>query len=262
MPQPSTIGGINRLPPAEKRSFYARIIPPELLAKFSVPPSLIDPQGRDLLEINGPAGTSDVKISLRHAYDAPDPIIFGHLTDTIQEQIHILIYGMNDPTSPRYNVDRLPNGEKTNFGRDLRNIPEERKALAAGLAPGQTHRGPHLFKESLVQFEKFVSSLGHELFFVEPLYYHVAVIFEWHGFSYQSGRSLMKDIQAGFSPEGALTSQLDGSTPFRQPEAANSIRLRSWAVHDNILGHPFPDITMYKLKGKHSRTATTGDIPW
>lgn len=189
MPQPSTIGGINRLPPAGKRSVYAWIIPPELLTKFSIPPSLIDHQGRDLLEINGPAETSDVKIPLRHTHHVPNPVIFGYLKDTIQEQIHILIYGMNDPTSPRFNADRLLNGEITNFGRDLRNIPEERKALATGLAPRQALRGTHLFKESLVQFEKIISSLGHELFFIEPLYYHVAVIFKWHGFSYQSGRS-------------------------------------------------------------------------
>ena len=33
---PSTISGINRLPEAEKRAVYARIVPPELLERFSL----------------------------------------------------------------------------------------------------------------------------------------------------------------------------------------------------------------------------------
>jgi len=262
MTKPSTIGGINRLPEAEKRANYTRILPPALLDKFSIPETLIDSQGRDLLQLKAEPGSAQVELALFHQFRAVDPVIFGHLTDTIQGQIHILLYGMNDPTAQRFHVDRLPDGEKTEFGTSTRNIPEEKRALAAGLAPGQVRRGPHLFKESLTQFETFVSGLGHRLFFVEPLYYHVAVIFEWHGFAYQNGRSAMEAIHRGFSPGGSLLEQLDGSSPFRRPEASSSIRLRSWAVHDQILGRPFPDLTMYKIVNEHAGVSTTDKVRW
>ena len=35
--QPSTIGGINKLPEEEKRTIYARYIPRELTEKFNLP---------------------------------------------------------------------------------------------------------------------------------------------------------------------------------------------------------------------------------
>lgn len=262
MAPPSTIGKINHLPQAEKRAVYARVIPPELLETFDIPADFYDAAGRDLLELDCPAGTSDAELALYHNHNAEDPVIFGHITDTTQGQLHILLYGLNDPRTPRFDVDRLPDGRKTNFGTHLRNLDAERAALQAGLAPGQIHQGPHLFKESMQQFERFVSYLGHDLYFAEPLYYHVAIMFERHGFSYQSGRKLMQRIERGFSRDGDLLPLLDGSTVFRQPRAANSIRLRSWAVHDHILGQPFSDVTMYKYVGKHAGVTTAPGVPW
>ena len=93
-----------------------------------------------------------------------------------------------------------------------------------------------ILKHSINHFEDFVTSLGHEIYFIEPLYYHNAIIFEGYGFAYQQGRRLMERIQAGFAEGGELRQKLDGSTPFRQPEAHASIRGRSWAIHDGILG--------------------------
>jgi len=259
---PSSIGGINRLPLPEKRSLYKQVIPPELLEKFNIRPSLTDDKDRDLLKLNCQPGSTDVELKLFHQYNFPDPVLFGHITDTLQGQLHILLYGMNDPTTQRYDVDRLPDGTKTNFGTGRRNIPAEKKALQAGLAPGQIYRGPHLFKESMRQFEHFVSLLDHDLYFVEPLYYHVAIIFERHGFAYQSGRKLMERIQAGFSPGGDLRDRLQGQNIFRQPRAADSIRLRSWAVHDHILDQPYTDVTMYKYIQKEFGVETAPGVPW
>ena len=111
-------------------------------------------------------------------------------------------------------------------------------------------------------FEAFIIHLGHQLHFAEPLYYHNAVIFERFGFAYQRGRRLMERIQRGFQPGGDLLSQLDGSTPFRQPEAAHSIRLRSWAIHDGILGEPFQNVTMYKQTNQHANISTCSECQW
>ena len=71
----------------------------------------------------------------------------------------------------------------------------------------------------------------------------------------------METIQAGFN-DGNLRARLDGSTPFRQPEAAGSIRLRSWAIHDGLLGEPYTNVTMYKKVGKLAGVSTCEDCPW
>jgi acetoin utilization protein AcuC len=258
---PSTIGSINRLPEAEKRAIYSRYIPGELLQKFNLPP-LDSPEAAELLFFRYPAGSSDVEMRLYHQPGFPDPILYAHLTDTLNGQIHVLLYILNDPTSPRFDVDKLPDGTPTKFGTFQRNLEAEKAALEAGLAPGQVRRGLRLLGQAIQSFEQFVASLGHEMYFVEPLYYHNAVIFERYGFAYQVGKRLMERIQAGFQEGGDLLARLDGSNPFRQREAANSIRLRSWAIHDGILGEPFTNVTMYKWVGKSAGIHTTPNCTW
>lgn len=255
---PSTLAGINQLPPSEKRIIYARVIPHELIERFHLSPFLVDPNGKDLLQLNAASGSTSVELSLYHKFGFLDPILYGHITDTINGQLHILLYILNDPDSTRFNVDRMPDGTPTRFGTQKRNIPAEIKAMNAGLNPGQIRRGPHLLSAAIHTFETFVENLGHTIYFAEPLYYHNAVIFERYGFTYQQGRRRMISYDEGFQPGGTMKSLLDGSTPFRQPGAENSIRLRSWAIHDGILGEPFTNVTMYKRVGKHAGVSTTG----
>ncbi|MGC8856747.1 MAG: hypothetical protein ACP5QU_08115 [Anaerolineae bacterium] len=257
----STIGSINRLPEAEKRTIYIRYIPSELIQKFNLPP-LDSPEAADLLFFRYAPGTSDVEMRLYHQAGFPDPILYAHLTDTLNGQIHVLLYILNDPDSPRFDVDKLPDGTPTKFGTFQRNVEAEKAALQAGLAPGQVRRGLRLLGQAIQSFEQFVASLAHEIYFVEPLYYHNAVIFERYGFAYQVGKRLMDRIQAGFQEGGDLLARLDGSNPFRQREAANSIRLRSWAIHDGILGEPFTNVTMYKWVGKSAGVNTTPNCNW
>ncbi|MCK5643396.1 MAG: hypothetical protein KAJ19_21480 [Gammaproteobacteria bacterium] len=259
---PSTIAGLNQLPLDIKRETYAKIIPPDLLEMFGIQKDLLDSQGNDLFQLNCHPGSTDVELALFHSDEARDPIIFGHLTDTIHGQLHILLYGMNDINSQRFDVDQLPVGTKTNFGYNHRNLEAEIQALNAGLAPGQIYQGPRLFQQSLKQFESFVACMGQDIFFVEPLYYHVALIFENYKFQYQSGKKLMDRIYSGFSQDGDLIARLNGSNPFRQPKAAAHLRLRSWAVHDNILGEPFSNVTMYKYIDKDSTPCSEVTLPW
>jgi acetoin utilization protein AcuC len=201
-------------------------------------------------------------MSLFHEHHFPDPILYAHLTDTMNGQIHVLLYILNDPDSARFDVDKLPDGTPTRFGTLHRNLAAEQAALEAGLAPGQVRHGVRLLGDAIEAFESFVTSLGHDMYFVEPLYYHNAVIFERYGFAYQMGKRLMDSIQAGFQPGGDISALLDGSTPFRQPEAGNGIRRRSWAIHDGILGEPFTNVTMYKRVGKHAGITTTPGCDW
>lgn len=258
---PSTIGGINLLPEAQKRAIYSRVIPQELLDRFQLPAA--DSQRlQSLLHFRFDPGTTDVEMRLYHEPRFPDPVLYGHLTDTMNGQVHVLLYILNDPDSPRFDVDRMPDGTPTRFGTLKRNLEAEIAAMQAGLAPGQVRRGLRLLAPAIAAFERFIASLEHEMYFVEPLYYHNAVIFERYGFAYQMGRRLMERIEAGFEPGGDLLETLDASTPFRLPQAAHSIRLRSWAIHDGILGEPFTNVTMYKRIGKSAGISTCPSCTW
>jgi hypothetical protein len=261
MTQPYTIGGINQLPEDQKHKIYCNLIPRELIERFNLSDSFVDPQGRSLVRAKWAPGNPSVELALFHQADFPDPILYGHLTDTVNGQIHVLLYILNDPDSLRFDVDRMPDGRPTRFGTLARNLVAEKSALKAGLAPGQIRHGLRLLNPAVIAFENFVEGLGHDLYFVEPLYYHNAVIFERYGFAYQQGRKLMERIHAGFSEGGDLIKRLDNSA-FRPAQAENSIRLRSWSIHDGILGEPFTNVTMYKRVGKHAGISTTASARW
>ncbi|MGB8983627.1 MAG: hypothetical protein WCC12_17290 [Anaerolineales bacterium] len=257
--RPSTIGGINKLPEHEKRAIYARYIPRELIDKFNLPEL---EQNEELLQFKFASGSSDVEMCLYHQAGFQDPILYAHLTDTLNGQIHVLLYILNDPEVPRFDVDKMPDGSATRFGTLKRNMEAEQAAMEAGLAPGQVRRGLRLLQPATTAFEDFLTYLGHDMYYIEPLYYHNAVIFERYGFSYQMGKRRMEAIHAGFQEGGELHQRLGSSNPFRSFEVVNSIRLRSWAIHDGILGEPFTNVTMYKQIGKSANLSTTPGCEW
>jgi hypothetical protein len=246
----------------EKVEIYSRFIPNLIIERFKIPITFIDPEGNQLLRLRSEPGTTDVVIELKHTYDALDPLLYAHLTDTVNGQIHVLLYIVNDPTSPRFDVDRMPDGTKTQFGIFKRNIEAEEKAMIAGLAPGQVRAGMRVLNQSIASFKAFVKSLDHDLFFVEPLYYHNAIIFEKYGFAYLRGRRLMDRIHQGFQLDAEFWIKLDQSTPFRMPTMADSIRGRSWAIHDGVLGTAFDKVTMYKSIDRHAGVNTFPNSTW
>jgi hypothetical protein len=87
----------------------------------------------------------------------------------------------------------------------------------------------------LEQLENFLSPLGQRMYFLEPLTYASAWLFERRGFAYVRGHQLMEEIHAQFQPGGVLHRALDGSTPFRQPDQWRTVRGRAWAIQDGIL---------------------------
>ncbi|MBW8010538.1 MAG: hypothetical protein FVQ83_04740 [Chloroflexi bacterium] len=258
---PSSIAAINRLPTGQQREIYCRLIPDQLIDQFNIHPSYQDGEGNDLLIIDAPVDSYSVEMSLFHQHGFPDPLLYGHMTDTANGQIHVLLYIINDPNAPRFNVDRLPDGSSTKYGTQDRNLAAEEAAMKAGLLPGQIRQGLRLLSNARLTFEDFIKSLEHNIYFVEPLYYHNAIIFERYGLNYQSGRKRMEWINDRFSDGGDLVSLLDNSA-FRLPEAAKSIRLRSWAIHDGILGEPFTEVTMYKIIDKPAGLITAPGISW
>src|SRR5688572_26831983 len=201
-----TIGGINKLMEEEKRAIYARYIPKELIQKFDLTDLTLN---KDLLQFRFAEGSSDVEMRLYHQVGFEDPVLYAHLADTLNGQIQVLLYILNDPESPRFDVDRMPDGSPTRFGTRERNIEAEIASLEYGLAPGQVRRGLRLLRPATVAFEEFLTSLGHDMYYIEPLYYHNAVIFERYGFAYQVGKRKMEGIHAGFGEGGELSQRLD-----------------------------------------------------
>ena len=258
-----SISQINNLPDEQRQHVYQRLVPSEVLQRFGIDPeTLSDSEGRPLFALECSPGTSSVEISLRHAWDAPDPMIYLQMADTPNNQIEVILFIINDPYSERFDTDRLPDGTPTYFGTLERNIEEEIRAMEAGLAPGQVRHGLSLTRRLIPTLEWFVTALNHDAVYIQPLAYHNAILFERLGFSYMLGLGRMEWIHKEFSPGGLLFRQLDGSTPFRRPGAESSVRGRSWAIHDGILREPYSDVKMYKRVGVHSGIVTFPAATW
>ncbi|HEC21812.1 MAG TPA: hypothetical protein ENI95_02720 [Chloroflexi bacterium] len=254
---PQSIRGINELETEIKEAIYLSLIPEPVLTRFN-----IDPYDRERLQIICPYDTRSVEIRLYHEPDAEDPIFYLHMADTLNFQIAILLLVINDPEAPRFNTDVDEHGLPTRFGTLRRNIPEEIRAMEAGLAPGQVRRGLRLSRHAIPTFERFLARTGHDMVIIEPLTYNNAIVYERYGFAYFQGRRRMEWINEVLRPGGAYFERFDGSTPFRKPEAWKSIRGRAWAIHDGILGEPFGDIRMYKRIGHHAGINTFPDGVW
>ncbi|GAK61175.1 hypothetical protein U27_01074 [Candidatus Vecturithrix granuli] len=241
-----TLAKINRLPLEVKRKIYAWLIPPKMLTKFQIAPeSLFTQEGEMLFRCHCQPRTSTVRIELRHQADFPDPIFLLEMTDTSFGDLEILFLNINNPFSPRFDIDRDAEGHDTVFATVSRNIPEEIRAMRAGLAPGQTRRGLRMFRNFRMQASLFCQRLGMKQVKVEPLAYHNAIMHEFYGFRYITGRDVMEKIDREFRPGGILFQRLDGSSPFRQPGFERSICGRSWAIHDGILDEPWKNPRMY-----------------
>ena len=77
----------------------------------------------------------------------------------------------------------------------------------------------------------------------------------------EGNRTSFRDTERVISSE-SLTERLDGSTPFRQPGAEQTVRGRSWAIHDGLLNEPFAGVEMYKRVGVHAGVSTAAQPSW
>lgn len=255
---PDTIRAINMLPEPEKREIYAQLIPQSLLPDYGIS----DLSDTNIFSMVYPSGSRAMELNLRqHATDR-DPLLYINIADTFNGQILVLLVVVNDPESPRYNTDVDQIGNRTNFGTSSRNIPAELAAMENGLAPGQVRRGLRTFKRSVPVFEDFISRMGHNMFLIEPLAYHNAIVFERYGFNYSRGLQDMKEIHESFQAGGYLYHRLNGSSRFRNPDAWDSVRGRSWAIHDGILDHPYTGFQMYKRIGIDAGVSSAPGTHW
>ena len=241
---------INRLPEPEKEALYAELLPPRLLQLLQIDPQTRrDPKGQRLVQVIAPEGLGLVRIEVRHRPDAADTTFFAELADTQYHQMEFAFCIITDPAAPRFAVDVTEAGTVNYFTSRGRNIPEEVRAMAAGLYPNQTRRGLRLFGEFFPRLERFTARLGMAMITAEPLSYDNAIRYERYGFDYLTGKRLMLEIDREFQPGGRLFQRLDGSTPFRMPGREQTVRGRSWAIHDGILDAPWDGVQIYKMIG-------------
>ena len=242
--------GINRLEVQEKELLYAGLLPGRLYDLLQIDrQTLCNPAGERLIQVIAPEGLSFVRIEVREKADDRDVIFFAELSDTQFHQMELAFCIICDPASPRFAVDVNEAGTVNYFTSQGRNLPEELRAMQAGLFPHQTRRGLRMFGEFFSLLERFTDSLGMAMIVAEPLSYDNAIRYERYGFDYLTGKRLMHEIDREFHPGGRLYQRLDGSTPFRMPGMERTVRGRSWAIHDGILDEPWDEIQIYKMIG-------------
>jgi hypothetical protein len=246
--QLSSLTEINLLDREEKERIYAGIIPPRLFRQLGISPTTFrGADGLRRVEFIAPEGMGLARIEVRARPDDRRTAFFLDIAETHFMQMELSFCIINDPNAPHFDVDRDEQGNDNCFTTLGRNIPEEIRAMRAGLFPSQTSRGLRMFGEFFALFERFVDSLGMEVIVGEPLNYNNAVRFEKYGFDYLSGRRMMVEIDREFRPGGVLYAKLDGSTPFRMPGMERNVHGRSWAIHDGILDEPWEGLSIDKI---------------
>jgi len=246
----TSLRGINELEKAEKERIYTTIIPLRLFELLRISPvTLNGPGGRRQVTIIAPRGMGLARIEVKKHSDDPHTVFFLDIADTHYRQMDLSFCIISDPSAPRFAVDVDSSGKDNCFTTLGRNIPEEIRAMQAGLFPNQATRGLRMFGEFFTLFERFVDSLAMDMIVAEPLTYDNAIRYEKYGFDYLNGRRLMEQIDREFAPGGSLTTRLDGSTPFRLPGMESSVHGRSWAIHDGVMDEPWEGVRIYKLIG-------------
>jgi hypothetical protein len=253
---------IRALSDAEWFALFRALVPRGCFEAFGIDPETFeDPEGRLRLRVlyRDHGRILNVRITAPGEHDV-DPIYSIFLQEFGQDGLDVIGLNINDPGSKRFQVDldeygRIP----ADLLSGRRNVPEEIEAMRAGLAPGQVRRGLRWVGDALEGIEAFCTMTGRRWIYCEAMAYHNAMIFERHGFAYQfkTWEDEMRWIDAEFRPpRGLFFRRLDGSTPFRQPGMEATVRGRSWAIHDGIMGKPWNRPMMVKEVGVHSQVNT------
>ncbi len=252
-----SIPEINALPREVSEALYARLVPEELLDRFRISAStLCGPDGSRLVQVTAPPDQPWARVEVRSSPDDRDPALLVDVEMSPLSVPELAFVQITDPAGARYAIDRDPDGRDTLFGTVSRNIDEERRAMKDGLAPGQVRRGLRLLARVLEAMDGFCRIMGKELYLIEPLFYHSAILYERRGCGYLTGRDVMEEVHTAFSDGGPLLAALDGSSDFRRPAAALTVRGRSWALHDGLGAGLWGGIKMYRAAGRPAAVST------
>lgn len=263
---PVTIRALNSLPENAKLRLYRALIPVQVLAEFDINPrTWKNPDKLQQVRLEAEPGSDKVKIHAWYGEDPQNEFFYLELADNPYNGIDLNFLIASNPLSEKFRTDYDDDGNETLFGTVRRNLKEEEKAMNAGLAPGQVRAGLRSSQVVFLHIESFLTMMAHHAFFLEPLTYVSAWIFEKRGFAYSKGHQLMDTIHKEFQPGGLLHKALDGSTPFRQPDQWKTVRGRAWAIHDGILqaiDKKWDDLKMIKQVGRQAGVDTFPDAKY
>ena len=227
---------LNQLPPAEKEEIYRLLVPASVFTRFGInPESGLNRRGEKAVSFECAEGGAEASVEVKARPSDPDAIFYIEVRDSRDLiQLHWEFIWIADPEAPRFGTDLTSSGKDRWLDWSSHNVPEERKAVAAGLAPGQVRRGLRLTGELMACLDRFCATVGQKSIFLEALFYHNAILYERYGFRYFEGEQMMRRIHELFQPGGKLLDRLNGSA-FRKPEFAGTVRGRSWAIHDRVI---------------------------
>lgn len=263
---PVSLQTVNSLPENSKLRLYRTLIPVDMLAGAGINPrTWKDGEGVKRVAMDAESGSGKLRLYAWAEEDPDDPFFELEISDNRFNGIDLNFLVLNDPGAEKFGIDKDKAGALTHFGTVHRNLGEEERAMKAGLAPGQTRRGAGSSGEVFARLEAFLTTMAHHAYYLEPVSYVSAWVFERRGFAYVTGHKLMDTIHTAFKPDGALYSALDGSTPFRQVEQAGTVRGRAWAIHDGILSvidQRWDGLRMVKQIGRPAGVNTALDTPY
>lgn len=228
---------ISNMPNLVKEGMYRILIPPSIFTRFQINP-LNFQNAEELRQVRFycPPGDRSTLIEVKLNPKDKDCIFSFQVADTIDRiKINWDFIIVNDPFAERFETDVDSQGRDTLFGTAERNLEAETRAMEAGLWPGQVQKGLSVMTEFMGCLRHFCATMGIKSIGLEALFYHNAIMYESLGFTYLDGFRRMRRINDLFQPGQKLHNLMDGSTPFRKPEMAQSVWGRSWAIHDRIL---------------------------
>jgi len=257
-----TLARLQQLPPARRDAAVRGLAPENVSAQLAALRRLgrLGDDVDDLFTVFRPE-QGELKLRMPARRVGGDYAFLLDLDEHGLGEIELAFIQINDLTGPRYDIDVDAAGRLTMLGTARRNIPEELRAMEAGLGPGQVRHGLGAFSDFFGALVEFAAGLGFVNILLEPLTYHNALMYERYGFIYVQGRHVMEQVDAGFTPGGEFSRRLDGSTPFRRPGTEYDQRMRSWAIHDGILGRPLPDLHMVHVVGQSGPRVCTFSGP-
>ena len=260
-----SIAKLNRLPKEERNSIYLRLVPEAIFEMFQIDrQTLTNRFGERVVTGIFPPDENFACIEVKNRKEDKDCIFSCQVSlEAFMQSLYLDFLIINNPFSERFNVDVDEFGRETLLGTRSRNIPEEVRAMEAGLAPGMVRHGLRLVKEFVKSLEAFTVPLGLKTITMGAFFYHNAILWERHGFTYFKGGKTMERIHREFQPGGLLYEKLDDSTPFRRKGMEKTVRGRSWAIYDGIFVEAFDEEwespRMYRMLGRDFKVNTFPD---
>src|SRR5437764_8012477 len=122
---PNTIREINDLPEPTKLAIYYTLLPDWPFTRFGIDRQTLTVEGKPVVDVRALPGTRSMEMTVKHQFDAQDPLVYLHMIDTFNYQLMVLLLVVNDPDSPRFNVDVDATGRPNTLGTTNRNRLEE-----------------------------------------------------------------------------------------------------------------------------------------